>query len=136
MFKVTFEQFIYLRIVELIFLLFFIMINILNTFDAYLKKRESQKRKTPKKIFKTDVPLIKSVQEFKKLKKSKCRKFSFMWNCFYRIKDFLEKKVEEWGFWNIEIAHFYIFSNINLWLFDIIFYTKQVYFNCLFIVFS
>lgn len=92
MFKVTFEQFIYLRIVELIFVLFFIMINILNTFDAYLKKRENQKRKTPKKIFKTDVPLIKSVQEFKKLKKSKCRKFSFMWNCFYRIEDFFRKK--------------------------------------------
>ncbi|OCF96224.1 hypothetical protein A9G08_10730 [Gilliamella sp. wkB195] len=92
MFKVTFEQFIYLRIVELIFVLFFIMINILNTFDAYLKKRESQKRKTPKNIFKTDVPLIKSVQEFKKLKKSKCRKFSFLWKCFYRIKGFFRKK--------------------------------------------
>ena len=94
MFKVTFEQFIYLRIVELIFVLFFIMINILNTFDAYLKKRESQKRKTPKNIFKTDIPLIKSVQEFKKLKKSKYQrhKFSFLWKCFYRIKDFFRIK--------------------------------------------
>lgn len=92
--KVTFEQFIYLSIVELHYVLFFIMIYILNEFDAYLKKRESQsqKRKKPKKIFKTDVPLIKSVQEFKKLKKSKRRKFSFMWKCFYRIMDFFRKK--------------------------------------------
>ena len=74
--------------------LFVVMVSIVGAIENRIKNKNISKPKKPKKISKTDVPLIKSIQEFKKLKKNnfKHRIFNFLWKYFYRLKEFFRKK--------------------------------------------
>ena len=88
------EQVFFFVFTEFLIILFVIMISIVGVIENRIQNKNIRKPKKPKKIFKTDVPLIKSVQEFKKLKKNnfKHRIFNFLWKYFYRLKEFFRKK--------------------------------------------
>ena len=79
---------------EFLIILFVVMVSIVGATENRIKNKNISKPKKPKKISKTDVPLIKSIQEFKKLKKNnfKHRIFNFLWKYFYRLKEFFRKK--------------------------------------------
>lgn len=79
---------------EFLIILFVVMVSIVGAIENRIKNKNISKPKKPKKISKTDVPLIKSIQEFKKLKKNnfKHRIFNFLWKYFYRLKEFFRKK--------------------------------------------
>ena len=81
-------------ICEFLIILFVIMIGIVEVIEKRIKNKKEIKPKKPKKIFKTDVPLIKSVQEFKKLKKNSYKRslFDFFGKYLYRLKEFFRKK--------------------------------------------
>ncbi|OTQ38266.1 hypothetical protein, partial [Gilliamella apis] len=55
---------------EFLIILFVVMVSIVGAIENRIKNKNISKPKKPKKISKTDVPLIKSIQEFKKLKKN------------------------------------------------------------------
>ena len=79
---------------EFLIILFVVMVSIVGAIENRIKNKNISKPKKPKKISKTDVPLIKSVQEFKKLKKNshQHRIFIFLGKYFYRLKEFFSKK--------------------------------------------
>ena len=88
------EQVFFFFFSEFLIILFVIMISIVGVIENRIQNKNIRKPKKPKKIFKTDVPLIKSVQEFKKLKKNsnQHRIFAFLGKYFYRLKEFFSKK--------------------------------------------
>lgn len=88
------EQVFFFVFSEFLIILFVIMISIVGVIENRIQNKNIRKPKKPKKIFKTDVPLIKSVQEFKKLKKNnhQHRIFAFLGKYFYRLKEFFSKK--------------------------------------------
>ena len=88
------EQVFFFVFSEFLIILFVIMISIVGVIENRIQNKNIRKPKKPKKIFKTDVPLIKSVQEFKKLKKNnnQHRIFIFLGKYFYRLKEFFSKK--------------------------------------------
>ena len=88
------EQVFFFVFSKFLIILFVIMISIVGAIENRIQDKNIRKPKRPKKIFKTDVPLIKSVQEFKKLKKNSYqhRIFIFLGKCFYRLKEFFSKK--------------------------------------------
>jgi len=81
-------------ICEFLIILFVIMIGIVEIIEKRIQNKIERKPKKPKKIFKTEVPLIKSVQEFKKLRKNsyKYRLLDFLGKYLYRLKEFFRKK--------------------------------------------
>ena len=81
-------------ICEFLVVLFVIMIGIVEIIEKRIQNKIVRKPKKPKKIFKTEVPLIKSVQEFKKLRKNsyKRRLLDFFGKYLYRLKEFFRKK--------------------------------------------
>lgn len=81
-------------ICEFLVVLFVIMIGIVEVIEKRIQNKIERKPKKPKKIFKTEVPLIKSVQEFKKLRKNsyKRRLLDFFGKYLYRLKEFFRKK--------------------------------------------
>ena len=81
-------------ICEFLIMLFVIMISIVKVIKNRIQNKKERKPKKPKKIFKTEVPLIKSVQEFKKLRKNsyKRRLLNFLGKYLYRLKEFFRKK--------------------------------------------
>lgn len=81
-------------ICKFLVVLFVIMIGIVEVIEKRIQTKIERKPKKPKKIFKTEVPLIKSVQEFKKLKKNSYKRslFDFFGKYLYRLKEFFRKK--------------------------------------------